>query len=97
MAKNDWYQVRSSADSPTLFVITKVDDDDNPTGFYNIAIDLEHPRSRPTCTCPRAYRRMPCRHLDILKLFQDTKRIDTGYRYSYDKKIWKEPLSLDLE
>lgn len=44
------------------------------------------------CDCPASYHvRKPCRHMNMVRLFKEENRVDTGYQYDYDHKQWREP------
>jgi hypothetical protein len=63
--------------------------DENGTG-----LEVYKLNARGTeCSCPA---HVPfCRHKQMLKIFQDAGKIDTGWMYDHDKKQWFEPQKLD--
>lgn len=45
------------------------------------------------CTCPRAQKSPLCRHRDIVTLFINEKKVDSGWFYDFDKQAWERPVN----
>ena len=90
MGKNNLYTIRSTSD--TTYTVIKFDEDLNPEGeIYHIS-EIGPTGSQMVCTCP-AGAKHTCRHRQMLRLFQAEDRIDKGYFYKFDKKLWYPPLT----
>lgn len=90
MARNSWYTFRTTgAQSPNLFNVIKFDKDQEYEETYQLAKE----GNSFVCTCPAGHKW--CRHKQMFLIFQAEQRIDSGYLYNFDKKLWQEPIQLD--
>lgn len=93
MARNHLYTIKSTSD--TTFSVTKFDLDFNPEGeLYHVSVIGAGKQQSTICTCPAGHR-TTCRHRQMLDVFKEEERIDSGWFYHFDKRVWIEPISLD--
>lgn len=87
MAKDDWYTFTTTDDG---FKAIKYNKGREPLGEYVLN------KTASSCSCPA---HVPyCRHKKMLAIFQDMKRVDTGWLYNIDKDDWIEPADIpDLD
>lgn len=72
------------------FKITKFDSDLNPESSYDMSLS----GFGWTCTCPASHRK-DCRHRKMAPVMVD--RVDTGWFYDFDTKLWCDPLGQGSE
>lgn len=95
-----WYTVRTI--TPNTYRIIKLDEELNlikskPNRYYHIVkhtIDnsTTPPSEKWHCSCDQFYKFNICRHVFLVKRFQSSGRINSGWLHEYDFGRWKAPL-----
>jgi hypothetical protein len=84
MARMDWYTVR---EDDKEFTVTKFDRDLEFVQAYKVGKEKDN---IAMCDCVAGAKF--CRHKQMIPIFTRFNRINSGYVYSFDKKLWKKPL-----
>jgi hypothetical protein len=79
MAKGDTYSVSRYNGQ---YAVTKYDKLGGEGDVYFVTQDFKG----DTCTC-YASNKQDCRHRQMVRIFQDKKRVDSDWRFNYDEKI----------
>lgn len=80
MGKQDTYAMREDAEKLTAI---KFDKEDEPVDTYYIT---KLGQGASICTCWAGGRW--CRHKQMIDIFRKAEAMNTGRRYSFDKKKW---------
>lgn len=85
MGTRDLYTVQALDETRMKFRVSK---HDQIVHFEQGDYEVERkPAGYMTCTCFAATR-STCRHREMVLIFEDAKRLNTGALYNYDKKKW---------
>ncbi len=93
MGKKDTYAIRSSRLCDTAYEVSKLDEDLNLQETYLVSEIGGQGSGSLVCTCFAGAKN--CRHQKMLRKFQAEDRIDSGWRYSFDKDKWFPPINVE--